>query len=31
MKEAPLDIAYLQDVLALHQLTARFNTWKTMP
>jgi len=29
MEEAPLDAAYFQEVLARHQLTARFNTWKT--
>jgi hypothetical protein len=31
MEEAPLDAAYLQEVLSRHQLTARFNTWKTTP
>ena len=29
MEEAPLDTTYLQDVLERHQLTARFNAWKT--
>ncbi|MCE2693935.1 MAG: hypothetical protein LW645_06665 [Verrucomicrobiaceae bacterium] len=28
MEEAPLDAAYLQEVLTRHQLTTRFNAWK---
>ncbi len=31
MEEAPLDAAFLQDVLARHQLTHRFNTWTATP
>jgi hypothetical protein len=31
MEEAPLDTTYLQDVVARHQLTSRFNRWKTVP
>jgi hypothetical protein len=30
MEEAPLDAAYLQEVLTRHQLTTRFNAWKPM-
>lgn len=29
IQEAELDISYLQSVLARHQLTERFNTWKS--
>jgi hypothetical protein len=29
MEEAPLDLVYLQAVLARHGLIERFNTWKT--